>query len=550
MEATLGASDWLVGQVDELQGKLEKSEVALQRFKEGHDILSASFEDRQSMNSNELFALSKALTDLRLRKMEVEVRHQQVEKALEGGAQGTTGLRALPLVHNSPAVNTRWSALQELKTERAELMSKYGPLHPKLQSMERQIAAEEEELDKEVRLIIEVEQRSHEELVEVEKVYVAALERAKTQAFNVNRNEVEYNRLKRDMVNNERLYEMVLRRQKEADLSRALKFNNMRVLDRAEAPTTPIRPNNTRNVLFGLMVGLMLGIALAFLLEFLDNTVKNQEDIEGKLGITFLGILPTIKQKSMVDAKGARDPERDLHVHRFPKSPAAECCRAVRTNLLFMGGDTPLHTLLVTSPSPTDGKTTAAVSLAITLAQSGGQTLIVDTDLRRPRLHKSFQLTNEVGLTNVLLGDVALKDAVQTTEVPGLLVLTCGPVPPNPAELLHTGRFREVLANVREQFDRVVLDSPPVSAVADPLILSSYVDGVVLAIRCLKTTRESVARTRRALMDVNARILGALLNDIDLERRDGYYAYYPARYGYVYGDGEKEATTEKKAEAA
>lgn len=551
MEATLGASDWLVDQVEDLQKQLEKSEVGLQKFKEDHDILSATFEDRQSMNSSELLALSKALTDLRLKKMEMEVRHRQIEKALAEEKAGGFGLRALPQVHTNPIVATRYENLQKLNAERAEALSKYGEQHPKIQSMERQLAMEEEELRKDMLLIVEVEKRTYEQLIETEKVYTAALDSSKQQAFEVNRNEVAYKRLSREVTNNERLYEMVLKRQKEADLSSALKFNNMRVIDRAEPAKMPVRPNNARNVMFGLLIGLMLGVALAFLIEFLDNTIKSQDDIENRLGMVFLGVMPSIKQKeeekkAPKDGK-ERNPERDLHVHLQPKSPAAECCRAIRTNLLFMAPDAPLRTMLVTSPGPSDGKTTTAVSLSIAMAQSGGKTLLIDTDMRRPRIHKSFQLSNEVGLTSVLVGDAELKDAIKSTEVPGLYVLPCGPIPPNPAELLHTERFRETLARLQEQFDKVILDSPPVGAVTDPLILSSYVGGVVIAVRCNKTARDVAARTRRALMDVNARILGVVLNDLDLERRDGYYTYYPARYGYTYGDPEP---AKSKPEAA
>ncbi|MEW5853884.1 MAG: polysaccharide biosynthesis tyrosine autokinase [Myxococcota bacterium] len=552
MEATVGANEWLVGQVDELEGSLEKSEVALQRFKEEHDILSATFEDRQSINSQDLLALSKAITDLRLRKMELEVREQQTQRVMAESADGGLGVRALPQVYSNASVQEHHAELQKLRTERADLLSRYGELHPKLQSIERQIQMQQEELDREIQLILEVERRSLSELNEVEKVYETALERAKSEAFEVNRHEIAYNRLRREQTNNERLYEMVLRRQKEADLSAAMKFNNMRLMEKALVPNTPVRPNNTRNVMFGMIIGLLLGIAMAFLLEFLDNTVKSQADVEQKLGMVFLGVLPSIKSttgEATPEAKEgtARSPSRDLHVHLYPKSAVAECCRALRTNLLFMTPDAPLKTILITSPGPQEGKTTAAISLSIAMAQSGGRTLLVDTDLRRPRIHKSFQISNQVGVTSVLVGDCELKDAIKSTEVPGLYVLPCGPIPPNPAELLHTARFQETLEKLKEQFDRVILDSPPVGAVADALILSSYVGGVVMALRCNKTSKDMAARTRRALVDVNAHMLGVVLNDLDLESKSGYYSYYLARYGYVYGDPEGEGTSSAKA---
>jgi capsular exopolysaccharide synthesis family protein len=552
MEATSGASDWLVDQVQDLNGRLETSEVALHKFKEAHDILSATFEDKQSISSATMLAMSTALTSLRLKKLEAEVVRKQVKRALEEEAAGSgAGLMGLPLIQKDDAINASLETLQKVKTSRAEILSKYGPMHPKVLANDRQVAAEEEELKRRVNTLVYAQENEYQGFIDLERTYEHELEKARKEAFEVNRHQVEYNRLRREQTNNERLYEMVLKRQKEADLAGALKFNNMRVLDRSDVPSLPVRPNNTRNVMFGFFIGLLLGVALAFVLEFLDNTIKGQQDIEQKMRLTFLGVLPSIKVKSGMTASEARSvsnnqPERDLHVHLFPKSAVAECCRAIRTNLLFMGGDAPLRTMLVTSPSPSEGKTTAATSLAIAIAQSGSRVLLVDTDMRRPRIHKSFKLSNDVGLTSVLVGDVELKDACKATEVPGLQVLPCGPLPPNPSELLHTARFRETLARLLDQFDKVILDSPPVGAVADPLILSSYVGGVVLAVRSQKTTKDSANRARRALQDVNARILGVVLNDLDLDRGDRYYNYYPARYGYVYGEPEPNG----KAEAA
>ncbi len=535
-EVTTGAAEWLVGQVDDLQGRLERSEVDLQKFKESHDILSATFEDRQSMTSKEMLALNDAVTAVRLKKLEAEVMRRAVLRAEEEQAAGSgPGPMALPIISKNEAVTSREETVLELKNQRAELLTRYGPLHPKVEAIERQIATAEEEVARQVKLILQVNEQEYQQLVETERLYTQALEKVRSQAFDINRFEVSYNRLKREKDNNEQLYQMVLRRQKEADLAGALKFNNMRVLDRALENRVPVRPNHTRNVAMGFLMGLLLGVALALLIELLDNTVKGQQDVEQKLGLTFLGILPSIRMPT-TGAAPTNPADRDLYVHRNPKSPAAECCRAIRTNLLFMGGDEPLRMFVVTSASPSEGKTTTAVSLAIAMAQNGSKVLLMDTDLRRPRVHRAFGISNEVGITSVLVGDVELKDAIKSTEVPGLYVLACGPLPPNPSELLHTQRFQEVLAQVKAQFDRVLLDSPPAGVVADPLVLSSYAQGVVLTVRCKKSTRESVARARRALLDVNARILGVVLNDLDLEKRDGYYTYYASRYGYTYGE--------------
>ena len=251
------------------------------------------------------------------------------------------------------------------------------------------------------------------------------------------------------------------------------------------------------------------------------------------LGVSMLGLLPTIKAGSNADS-----PTRDLFVQHSPKSSVAECSRIIRTNLNFLGTERPLRRVLVTSAGPQEGKTTSLVSVGITMAQSGQKTLLLDTDLRRPRLHRSFRLTNERGLTTLLAEGGAAETCVQATEVPNLYVLTSGPIPPNPAELLHTERFRAILAELEGTFGRVMLDSPPVGAVSDALVLSGYVDGVMLVLKAFQSDRSMARQTLRALRDVKAKVLGAVLNNVDLDKKQyGYYQGYYYGYGKYYGDG-------------
>lgn len=292
----------------------------------------------------------------------------------------------------------------------------------------------------------------------------------------------------------------------------------------------PIRPNVPQTTFLGIVGGLLAGLALAFLLEFLDSSVTSQSEIEERLGLTFLGFVPSIPTSDGTS--------KDLHIHREPKSHIAECTRAVRTNLLFMSPDKPLKRMLVTSSGPQEGKSTTAINLAIAMAQSGQRVLIVDTDMRRPRLHRAFGVPNDLGVSSIVVGEGKLEDAIKTTEVPGVYLLPCGPVPPNPAELLHTRAFGELLETLEARFDRVLLDSPPVGAVADAVVLATQVNGVVMVLKAGVTNRDVARRTLRALNDVKATMLGAVLNDVNLERsRYGDYSYgYSYRY---YGYGEK-----------
>jgi capsular exopolysaccharide synthesis family protein len=306
-----------------------------------------------------------------------------------------------------------------------------------------------------------------------------------------------------------------------------LQVSNVRILDRARPNPTPIRPSTSRNLALALVLGLLGGVALAFAVDYLDRSVTTQEQVEEQVGLTFLGIVPSLERSA--DGK-----VQDLYVHTVPKSAAAECLRAVRTNLLFMSPDKPLRKLLVTSSGPQEGKTTTATSLAITMAGSGNRVLLVDADMRRPRLHRIFGVRNDVGLSSLILGEGRLTETLCETAIPALFVLPCGPVPPNPAELLHTAAFQKLLAEMAERFDRVIVDSPPVGVVADAAVMSTHVDGTVLVLKAGRTSREVARKAVRQLRDVNANILGAVLNDLDLHKY-GQHAYY-YQYGYYYGD--------------
>jgi capsular exopolysaccharide synthesis family protein len=283
---------------------------------------------------------------------------------------------------------------------------------------------------------------------------------------------------------------LVLDRLRSSDLSSRLKTVNIRQLDSARVPVRPYSPRWKVNLAIAALLSLVLGIALAAVLEYLDRTVKTADDIEVALGAPLLGLIP------LVAAKNLEPRQRDLHVHLEPTSRAAECCRSIRTNLLFMSADDSFRTLVVASPNPQEGKSMSVPYLGTTMAQSGQRVLIVDSDLRRPRLHGAFGLSRNVGLSNLILGDVTAEEVIKSTEIPNLFVLPSGPTPPNPAELLMTERFKNVMTSLQGVFDRVLCDSPPILAVTDALVLSQYADGVIVVAKAGSTTREDVARCR------------------------------------------------------
>jgi capsular exopolysaccharide synthesis family protein len=313
-----------------------------------------------------------------------------------------------------------------------------------------------------------------------------------------------------------------------------LRTSNARILDAARPDPAPIRPRVRNNLVLGLLLGLLGGLGLAFALEQLDTTVKSQGDVEEKIGVPFLGILPRVTVE-----RDAPAGDLDLFVYRHPKSTAAEACRAVRTNLLFMSPDRPLRTMLVTSSGPREGKSATVIATGIAMAQSGGRVVLVDTDMRRPRLHRALGVPNDRGVSSVLVGDASLDDVVKSTEVPGLFLIPSGPIPPNPAELFHTQAFRDFIASVATHFERVIFDSPPVNAVADSVVLATQVDGTLLVLRADTTNKALARRAIRVLTDVKAKVFGAVLNDVEL--RSGKYGELYAAYASEYHESREGA---------
>ncbi len=533
---TRDASSWLSVQDGELKTKLEASEDALYRFMEDNDVLNASLESQLSEVLQRLTAFNVQLAQ----EEASSIRERKAAEALERVKLEPKLIDTLEPIQSAPVINTIKASLEELRSEREKLATRYQADHPKMDENAKQLKRLEERLHDETDAVLTLQRRKQDQSVISMIGLRDKLTQEREHEARLNKLSLMYARLKREVSTNEKLYGMVTNRMKEADITSALPFNNVRVLDRALTPTLPFKPNLQKNMLVGLVLGLLLGVGLVLLIDLLDNTVKSQEDIE-RLGAPFLGLLP------LIEATSGR--ERDLHTFNEPKSAAAECARFIRTNLLFMSPDRALKTLVVTSPAPKEGKTTTCITLAVTMAQAGSRTLLVDTDLRRPRLHRVFGMPNETGLSSVIVGEATLDKVIQRTKMENLDVLVCGPLPPNPAEILHTDRFAEVIKELKTRYDRILFDSPPVGPVTDPVVIGAQVDGVVLVVKCEKTTREMAGQALRALADANARMLGVILNDVDVSQKRYsrvYYSYYRA-YGAYYGEDED---SKKSGEAA
>lgn len=536
LESTTSAADWLRGQHNSLKTELEKSEMALHAYKKNKNILSVSMDDQSNMLRGEMSQLNSALTTVRTRREQVISRRDELKKI---SAEDPAELPAMELI-NSPVLQTlRDDFVSADRDYNALVSSGKGGNHPDVRAAGGRRNVTRKALLAEVRNI----QRAVEselagltkEMRGLERLYGSAERRA----LELNLLEIEYKRLQRTKDTNEKLFSLVTERTKESDLARMLRVNNVRVADPPLLPKTPVSPNVPLNLGGGIVAGLVLGLIAAIAREQLDRSIKSPEDAERELGLLSLGLLPEVSglNESSYAARarngGSNGSGRgvntnpELMMHRHPTSGIAEAARAIRTNLLFMSPDRPYRRLLVTSSGPAEGKTTVACCIAIAMAQAGRSVALVDCDMRRPRLHRIFEKSNQLGLTSVLIDPDAFDDAIKETEVPNLSVVTTGPLPPNPAELLHSEAFARTLARLSERFETVVIDSPPVVPVTDAAVLSTKVDGTVIVVRASKTSRDVARRAVRALRDVGGQLIGNVLNAVDLSRRGyGYQNYY------------------------
>ncbi|NBD07481.1 GumC family protein [Corallococcus silvisoli] len=524
LRTTEEARTWLEGRLDELGRQSKAGEMAVYDLKKDADMLSTSLESRLSIVSERINSYNLKLTEVRTRIAAQQARVDAIHRLRkDAGNTDETWAEAVPGAKDGPIQDLKLR-YGEQKAACAELSERYLPEHPKLLECNRKLEVVRDDLLKSLTNVVRSAETQLAEAQGEERNLNKLLDETKAEAFLVNKKAIEYGRLQRESDNNQRLYELVLKRLKDIELSGLLRTSNVRVLDAAQPVMVPVRPHVRRNLLVGWVMGLLLGLGVALFLEMLENSVTSQSDVEEVLGLAFLGVVPRME--------AVREPrERDLYVHRAPRSAVAECCRAVRTNLLFMSPDHPCKTLVVTSSGPQEGKSTTCINLGVAMAQSGNRVLLLDTDMRRPRLHRAFGVPNDLGISSLVVGEGSLDKAVKSTEVPNLFVLPCGPLPPNPAELLHTRAFAELLRTAAEKFDRIILDSPPLNAVVDAAVLATQADGVVMVLKAGRTDRGAAKRALRSLADVQARMFGAILNDVDL-RQPRYGDTYLGYQGY------------------
>jgi succinoglycan biosynthesis transport protein ExoP len=556
--STMQVSDWLGQQLVDLQMKVETSQEKLVRYQKAHEILG--IDEKQNITTAKLDELNKALTLAESERMDKEAFY----RLMESGDPDAIASSAGDLEDSAGGGQTASQLLEALRTKQADLRiqvadlnTQFGPSYPKLVQLNNQLAEIDVQLKAEMKKIASKVKGQYTTALGREELLGQALEKQKQAANKLNESAIEYSLLKRDLETNRQLYEGLLEKLKEAGISAGLKSNNFQILNSARAPTAPVEPNVPRNLGFAFVLGLTSGVGLAFLLEGLDNTVRTTEQAQAISGLPPLGMIPLGSKTARAGSSSKRlvlassNEAVELITHARPQSQMAESYRALRTSLLLSHLGAPPKVIMVTSALPQEGKSTTSINCAVVLAQKGVRVLLIDCDLRRPSIHKTLGMGPRSGLSNVLTGSITLKQAITVAPtLPNLDVLPAGTPPPNPAELLASTNMRDVLAELRDQYDHIVLDTPPTLSVTDAVVLSPRADAIVLVIRSGSTTKQALRRSRDILMQVNARVSGVLLNAVDLSSPDYYYYYeYQGKYAQYYrDDGESSDEDDHEAE--
>jgi len=532
-------SKYLATELDSAEKVLRDTEEKVYAFKKDKDILSVALEDKQSILAADITRYSNALGDARVRRTELGSTLRRAQ-SLKG--EDVLESPVFALIDNGDAVAAIKKTYQDELAKLNEVQSLWGPKSEKFTQQQRHVEELLASLQGEARRAVRELEVKYQAAQSTEAALVGELDRLKAEAMALGPLAIEYNRLTREQKSAEENFNLIINRLRTSQQEGRNEQINVEEHEYSRGAYL-VPPRMMINVTLATLLSLMLGFGLAFLLDYLDRTIKTAEDVERLVGAPLLGIIPVVSEVSASDdPKSTR--ARDLYVFQNPTSRAAECCRSIRTNILFSAADRPMKTITVSSPRPREGKTTTTIYMGTIMAQSGQRVLLVDTDLRRPRLHKSLGVSKNRGLTNLILGDAKIEDVVKSTDIPNMFVLPCGPQPPNPAELLLTNRFKQVLAELEARYDFILLDSPPVLAVTDAVVLARMSSGVMLVAQAGKTQLDDVAHTARKFRDVDAPILGMILNDMDMsDRRYGYYYYSYGNYGDTPAGPEPEASS-------
>jgi capsular exopolysaccharide synthesis family protein len=529
-------SEWLDRTTNELKARVENAEQALATYTEDHNIFATP-------------AKSSLIVE-KLTRLHGEVTRAETDRILKASLydqvkQGK--IAQIPEAFTDPQSAELYKKMGELVTKAAQFDVYYGPDNPQTIEVRGQIAAIQKQIEMSHKMLEEKFKTDHERAVRDEQAFKDAFELAKVEAVQENQDAIQYNILQQEVDTAKLLYKDFLQKTNQTKFELAREQNNLRVVEPARVPKVTVGPHRRQWIMLGFAMSLAMGIGLAILLEYLDRTIKSVEDVSRHVQLPALGIIPTItaktprllwakrrqKQETLAitqyiaeSAYNSREINRPDCVLLDSRSPAAEAYRMLRTSVMLSVTGSTSKAILVTSSQPGEGKTTTTINTAISLAQLEASVLIIDCDLRTPTVHKVLGVQQEPGLSTYLSSDAEEIDGmIQKLQIRGLSLLPSGPMPDNPAELIGSKKMKEMLQMLGERYDHILIDSPPLINLADPVVLSTLVDGVILVVHGGRSTRDVVRRARQELSSVGANVFGVVLNNVDTRLR-GYKGDY------------------------
>ncbi len=509
------ALQWMTAKAQEERKKLEASEMAMQNYMRANDLVTV--ENKLAISPQRLTEfssqLSKAQTDRKVL--------EDILKQINAAGTNSFHLENITLFAGNEVLKRQREAIFKARQNINELSKKFGEKHPTMIKANDELRELTSQQQAEINRVVATTKNSYELAKSQEKNLEELLSSTKSELLNLNEKFIQYSIMKRDVDANRVVYESLTSSIKKEGVTEQSQSVNVWVIKNAALPVSPSKPNKQRNLVLGLLLGLMSGIGCAFLIEYLDNTLKSEKDLEGRYGLTVLGSVEKLKEKGK---------HIESYIVQNPLSPLAESYRLIRSGLLLSSAEHPPKTILVTSMGPSEGKTTTTINIARVLSQGNKKVLIIDCDMRRPRVHSVFSMQNDKGLSNYLTGNLH-ENIIHQVAGEDIFVITAGSIPPNPADLAGSKKLKLLIDKMAENFDFVLLDSPPVQVVTDSLALAQLVDGTVVVVKAGETTYDMTQSGLKKLKDVQCHFLGFVLNGLSKSHAAGaYYSGYATYY--------------------